>query len=123
MKYISLTGDIIGCAISVHKKLGPGLLESTYETCLEYELKKAGLETQSQVSLPIFYDRIRLDAGYKLDLLVENRVIVELKSVDRLLPIHEAQLLTYLKLSKKQVGLLLNFNVTILKNGVKRLVN
>ena len=114
---------IIGCAIKVHRALGPGLLESTYEVCLMHELVKMGLTVQAQVPLPVHYDGLKLDAGYKIDLLVENSVIVELKAVESLHPIHEAQLLSYLKLSGKKLGLLINFNVKMLKNGVKRLVN
>lgn len=118
-----ISEKIIGCAIKVHRTLGPGLLESTYEVCLVYELKKAGLKVERQVSLPIFYDGNKLDAGYQLDVLVEDKIILELKSVENLLPIHEAQLLTYLKLANKKLGLLINFNVTVLKNGIRRKMN
>lgn len=121
LNYIS--GKIIGCAIKVHRTLGPGLLERTYEICLIHELKKEGLKIKSQVALPIKYDGIQLDAGYKLDVLVEDEVILELKSVEKLLAIHEAQLLTYLKLANKKLGLLINFNVQVLKNGIKRKIN
>lgn len=121
MKQINLiTEKIIGCAIKVHKELGPGLLESTYEVCLEYELIEQGLQVERQKALPVIYNSIKLDAGYRIDLLVENSVIVELKSVDAIAPIHEAQLLTYLKLSGKKLGLLINFNVKLLKNGIMR---
>lgn len=123
MELNKISEIVIGCAIKVHKALGPGLLESTYEVCLVHELNKAGLKVQSQVALPVIYDGIKLDAGYRIDLLVEDLVIVELKAVDSLLPIHEAQLLSYLKLSNKKLGLLINFNVKLLKNGIKRLVN
>ena len=123
MELNALSEKIIGCAIKVHRTLGPGLLESTYEVCLVHELKKAGLKVERQVSLPVIYDGIKLDAGYQLDVLVEDAVIVELKSVENLLPIHEAQLLTYLKLANKKLGLLINFNVTLLKNGIKRKIN
>jgi GxxExxY protein len=123
MELNDLSEKIIGCAIKVHRTLGPGLLESTYEVCLVHELKKAGLKVKRQVSLPIFYDGIKLDAGYQLDILVEDKIILELKSVENLLPIHEAQLLTYLKLANKKLGLLINFNVTILKNGLRRKMN
>lgn len=123
MELNKISETIIGCAIKVHKALGPGLLESTYEICLVHELTKAGLKVQSQLALPVIYDGIRLDAGYRIDLLVEDAVIVELKAVDSLLPIHEAQLLSYLKLSEKKLGLLINFNVKLLINGIKRLVN
>ena len=121
LNYIS--GKIIGCAIKVHRTLGPGLLERTYEICLIHELRKEGLKIKSQVALPIKYDGIQLDAGYKLDVLVEDEVILELKSVEKLLAIHEAQLLTYLKLANKKLGLLINFNVQVLKNGIKRKIN
>lgn len=118
-----ISETVIGCAIKVHKTLGPGLLESTYEICLIHELKKAGLNVQSQVALPVIYDGVKLDAGYRIDLLVEDAVIVELKAIDTLLPIHEAQVISYLKLSEKKLGLLINFNVKLLINGVKRLAN
>lgn len=118
-----LSEKIIGCAIKVHRALGPGLLESAYEACLAHELTKAGLQTRRQVPVPIIYDGIKLDAGYQLDLVVEDRIIVELKSVEMLLPIHEAQLITYLKLTGMRLGLLINFNVALLKNGIKRKVN
>jgi len=118
-----ITESIIKAALKVHTALGPGLLENVYETCLIYELEKKNIEVKSQVSLPVIYDEIKMDIGYRLDLLVQDQVIVELKSVDKLLPIHEAQLLSYLKLSQKKVGLLINFNVTHLKKGIKRFVN
>jgi GxxExxY protein len=118
-----LTGTIIGAAMKVHSVLGPGLLESAYETCLIHELRKQGLAVAAQVALPVEYDGVRLDAGYRIDLLVEDRVIVELKAVDQLLPIHQAQMLSYLKLSGKRVGLLINFNVVHLKHGIKRMLN
>ncbi len=123
MELNELSEKIIGCAIKVHRTLGPGLLESTYEVCLVHELKKAGLKVERQVPLPVIYDGIQLDAGYQLDVLVEDTIILELKSVEILLPIHEAQLLTYLKLANKKLGLLINFNVTLLKNGIKRKMN
>ena len=116
-----LTQKVIGCAIEVHKQLGPGLLESTYETCLLLELKQAGIEARYQVELPILYKNTNIDAGYRLDILITNKLIVELKSVEKLLPIHSAQLLTYMKLSNVSTGLLINFNTTKLINGVKRL--
>jgi GxxExxY protein len=118
-----ITGAIVDCAMKVHTALGPGLLESAYEACLKHELRRRGFKVVSQVELPIFYDGVRIDAGYRIDLLVEDTVIVELKAVERLLPIHEAQLLSYLKLSRKRFGLLRNFNVEHLKNGIKRLAN
>lgn len=123
MKINDVTGQIIDAAIKVHTALGPGLLESAYETCLSHELHKRGLKVQTQVILPIEYDGIRLDAGYRIDVLVEDRVIVELKAVETMNPIFEAQILSYLKLSKIEVGLLINFHVPRLKDGVKRIVN
>lgn len=123
MELNQISGAIIDSAMKVHTALGAGMLESTYEICLIHELKKRGLNVQSQLALPVVYDGIKLNAGYRIDLLVENEVIVELKAVERIMPIHEAQLLSYLKLSKKKLGLLLNFNVVHLKNGIKRMVN
>jgi GxxExxY protein len=123
MELNEITEKIIGCAIKVHKVLGPGLLENTYEVCLVHELRKIGLEVAAQLALPVIYDGVTLDAGYRIDLLVETQVIVELKAVDRLMPIHEAQVISYLKLSGKKVGLLINFNVMLLRDGIKRLVN
>jgi len=117
-----LTEKIIGGAIKVHKVLGPGLLESAYEACLVFELRSMGLSLETQRPLPIVYGTVRLDCGYRLDLVVENKVIVELKAIEKLLPIHEAQLLSYLKLSGLKTGLLLNFHVQLLKDGIKRLV-
>jgi GxxExxY protein len=114
--------DIIGCAYKVHSKLGPGLLESTYQICLEYELKKMGYFIEVEKALPVIYDEIKLDAGYRIDLMVNKSVIVELKSVEAITDIHIAQLLTYLKLSKIKLGLLINFNVKDLKQGIKRFV-
>ena len=118
-----LTDQIIGCAIEVHRHLGPGLLESVYEECLCYELSQLGLRFERQVHLPVSYKGIKLECGHKLDLVVEDSVVVELKAIDELAPIHQAQLLTYLKTSNKKVGLLINFNVQFLKNGLKRVVN
>jgi len=120
MQINQLTAKIIGCAIEVHRELGPGLLESAYEECLDYELKQAGLHTKRQVPVPVIYKDIKLDCGYRIDILVENRVVLELKTVDILIPVHEAQILTYMKFGKKEIGLLVNFNVTLLKNGIKR---
>jgi GxxExxY protein len=116
-----LTERIIGFAIEVHRHLGPGLVESAYEECLCYELNQAGFTLRRQVSLPVVYKSVRLDCGYRLDIVVENRVIIELKAVERLLPVHEAQVITYLKLSGIPTGLLLNFNTPVLKEGVRRL--
>jgi len=117
-----LTHEIIRAAMKVHTALGPGLLESAYQDCLLFELHRSGLETRKEVELPVVYDGVRIDVGYRLDLLVEDSVIVEVKSVDQLAGIHEAQLITYLKLSNTPIGLLINFNVLSLKNGIKRLV-
>ncbi|MBQ4834239.1 GxxExxY protein [Pseudoalteromonas sp. MMG010] len=116
----ALTHKVIGCAIEVHSQLGPGLLESTYESCLIFELKQQGLLVKSQVILPIHYKGHSIDAGYRLDILLPKTLIIELKSVEKLLPIHSAQLLTYMKLADIQTGLLINFNVSKLVNGVKR---
>jgi GxxExxY protein len=118
-----LTEQIIGAAIEVHRQTGPGLMESVYEECLCYELSQLGLRFQRQVHLPVSYKGIQLDCGFKMDLLVEDSVVLELKTVDQLLPVHFAQLLTYLKLSGKRVGLLINFNEPVLTKGLKRLVN
>ena len=118
-----LTETIIGAAMNVHRELGPGLLESAYESCLVFELVKAGLHIEEQKPLPVLYKDVKLSCGYRLDLMVEDDVIVEIKSVDKLLPIHQAHILSYLKLSNCKVGLLINFNVTVLKNGIKRVVN
>ena len=118
-----VSGEIIDAAIKVHSALGPGLLESAYKKCLEHELRKRGLNVVSELPLPIVYDGVQLDVGYRIDHLVENSVVVEVKAVERLLPIHEAQLLTYLRLSRCQLGLLINFNVEVLRLGIKRMVN
>jgi GxxExxY protein len=114
--------DIIGFAYRVHSKLGPGLLESTYQVCLEYELKKMGYNVEVEKALPIIYEDVKLDAGYRIDLIVNKSVIVELKSVEAINDLHIAQLLTYLKLSNIKLGLLINFNVKDLKQGIKRFV-
>jgi len=118
-----LSHAVIGAALKVHSALGPGLLESAYEHCLLYELHKQNIHAQSQVSLPIHYDGQTIEAGYRIDVLVENKLILELKATESLLPIHTAQLLSYLKMSDKSLGLLINFNVASLKNGIKRVVN
>jgi GxxExxY protein len=123
MEFDDITPQIIGCAIEVHKNLGPGLLESTYLGCLAYELSKAKLRFLTEVPLPVRYKEIQLDCGYRIDILVEERIILELKSVEKLLPIHHAQVLTYLKLSNLGVGLLMNFNVELMKKGIIRIVN
>jgi GxxExxY protein len=122
LKFDKLSNQIIGCAIEVHKTLGPGLLESTYEQCLAYELKRLNIPFKLQHPLPVEYKEVRLDCGYRIDMLIGNRVIVELKSVDSILPIHQAQLLTYMKLSGIRIGLLMNFNVKYMKTGIKRMV-
>ncbi len=123
MEYLnSLSYEIIGAAYQVHSELGPGLLESTYEVCLEYELIKRGFKVERQKALPVIYDDKKLDAGYRIDLLVEDSIIVELKSVAAIEPIHKAQIMTYLKLSELSLGLLLNFNVTDMKKGINRFV-
>lgn len=116
----SLTQKVIGCAIEVHKELGPGLLESTYESCLIYELTTAGILAKNQVLLPVQYKNQFIDAGYRLDILLPDKLIIELKSVEKLAPIHTAQLITYLKLSNIKTGLLINFNVNRLTDGIKR---
>ena len=122
MKFAELTEKIIKAAIEVHSQLGPGLLESAYEECLVYELQKMGLRVERQKPVPLIYKEIKLECGYRIDILVEDKVIVELKSVEEILAIHEAQILTYLKLAQKEVGLIINFNVKQLKNGLKRFV-
>jgi GxxExxY protein len=114
---------ILDSSFKVHSALGPGMLESSYEACLMYELNKLGLKVLSQEKLPIIYDGMRLEAGYRIDLFVEDEIIVEIKTVERLLPVHTAQLLSYLKLSEKKLGFLINFNVPRLMDGIKRVVN
>ncbi len=123
MKENILSNIIIGCAIEVHKQLGPGLLESTYEACLAHELRRKGLNIVQQQALPVIYKGIKLEAGYRIDILAEQKVIIEIKSVDALADIHMAQILTYLKLKELKLGLLINFNSVLLKNGIKRVVN
>ena len=118
-----ISEKIIGCAIQVHRELGPGLLESSYEECLYYELVQSGLLVEKQKPLPLIYKEVKLDCGYRLDLLVEKKVIVEVKSVEALNDIYLAQVLTYLKLSGCKLGLLMNFNVILMKDGIKRIVN
>ena len=115
-----ITEKIIGGAIEIHKVLGPGLLESAYEECLAFELQNAGLTIERQKPVPVVYKGIKLDCGYRIDILVEDTVLIELKTVDAFNPVHEAQILTYMKFSKKSIGLLINFNVALLKNGLKR---
>ena len=123
MIHQEITEGIINGAMRVHTALGPGLLESAYEACLAYELRKQGLSVETQVPLPVIYEGVRLDVGYRIDLVVAEVVIVELKSVDAIAPIHKAQLLSYLKLSGRKVGLLLNFNVVHLRDGLIRMVH
>jgi GxxExxY protein len=117
-----LSGRIVHAAYQVHESLGPGLLESVYEVCLAHELTKSGLRTERQVPLPVVYDDLKLEAGFRIDLLVERQLIVELKAVEGLLPVHQAQVLTYLKLSGYRLGLLINFNVPVLREGIRRVV-
>jgi GxxExxY protein len=119
----ALSHRIIGCAMRVHAELGPGLLESAYEACLVYELQCEGLAVQRQLYLPLRYKGIEIDCGYRIDLIVEDAIIVELKTVSAILPVHSAQLLTYLRLTNRQLGLLINFNVALLREGVRRLVH
>jgi GxxExxY protein len=114
--------SIVDAALAVHRSLGPGLLESAYELCLAHELERRGRTVAKQTVLPIVYDSIKLDAGYRIDLIIDDTVIVEVKAVEVLAPLHEAQLLTYLKLSGRRLGLLINFNVVLLKNGIKRMI-
>lgn len=120
MKENLLTENIIGCAIEVHKALGPGLLEGAYEECLHYELLQSGLAVVRQAPVPLFYKEVEMNCGFRADLIVENQVIIEVKAVDKLAGIHKAQLMTYLKLAEMRVGLLINFNVPLLKDGIVR---
>ena len=117
-----LSGKVIGAAIKVHRELGPGLLESAYEVCLSYELRDCGLAIETQKALPVVYRGVKLDCGYRMDIVVEGKIILELKAIEKLLPIHEAQLLSYLRLSGMTQGLLVNFHSELLKDGIKRLV-
>lgn len=118
-----LSKIVFDCSLKVHKNLGPGLLESAYEECLFYELKKSGLHIEKQKPLPLIYEEVKLDIGYRVDIIVENKLILEIKSVEALNDVHFAQLLTYLKLTDCKLGLLINFNVNLIKNGIKRVVN
>ena len=118
-----ISGQIVDAAMRVHSALGPGLLESAYESCLLFELHKRGLKANQQVAFPVIYETVKIDVGYRIDILVEDAVIVEIKSVAELCPIHEAQLLSYLKLNNKKLGLLINFNTVQLKDGIVRMVN
>ena len=123
LKGNQLTSEIISSAIEVHRHLGPGLLESTYEECMVFELQERNLEIKRQIEIPILYKGNKLGQSYSIDILVNNQVVIELKSVNKIEPIHDAQLLTYLRLSNKRYGLLLNFNVPVMKQGIKRLLN
>ena len=123
MERDEITGTVIDAAMKVHTALGPGLLESVYQKCLQHELQKRGLKVESEVWLPVVYDGMQIEGGYKVDLIVEGGIIVELKVVEHLLEVHKAQLLSYLRLSGKELGLLINFNVVHLKDGIKRIVN
>lgn len=114
---------VFDCAFKVHRTLGPGLLESAYEECLYYELLKTGLKVEKQKPLPLVYEEVKLEIGYRLDLIIENKFVVEIKSVESLTDVHMAQILTYLKLSDCKLGMLINFNVTLIKNGIKRVIN
>lgn len=118
-----ISNKVIGCAIDVHKKLGPGLLESAYQECLFYKMTKSGLWVEKEVACPVVFEEVILNHGYRIDLLVENKVVLELKTVDSILDVHLAQILTYLKLGNYKLGLLINFNVFVLKSGIKRVVN
>jgi GxxExxY protein len=122
MKFDALSNRVIGCAIEVHRELGPGLLESTYEQCLVHELKQKDIQCVTQKQLPVQYKGLHLDCGYRIDLLLENSLIVELKCVESLQPIHEAQILTYMKITQIKTGLIINFNVQYLRKGIKRFV-
>ena len=117
-----LTGSILRCAYKVHSKLGPGLLESAYEECLHYELDKAGISVFKQKPMPLVYEEKKLELGYRIDLLVDNKVVIEIKSVEAINPVHLAQLMTYLKLSQCRIGFLINFNVVSLKDGIRRVI-
>ncbi len=121
-EFSGTSGKVIGCAIEVHKTLGPGLLESTYRACLSHEISNQGISHRTEVPLPVSYKGIHLDCGYRLDFLVNDQIIIELKSVERLIPVHDAQLLTYMKLAKIQQGLLMNFNTKRLKEGLKSFI-
>lgn len=123
MEENELSKIVFDCALKVHQALGPGLLESAYEECLFYELKKTGLYVEKQKTLPLVYEEVKLDIGYRIDIIIESKLIIEIKSVETLNDVHFAQLLTYLKLTDCKLGMLINFNVTLIKNGIKRVVN
>jgi len=118
-----LSYAVIRCPLKVHTELGPGLLESAYEACLAHELRKNGLKVETQVALPVIYDGIQIDLGYRLDAVVNDHLVIEIKAIENVLPVHKAQLLSYLRLSKRQLGLLINFHVTHLREGISRVVN
>jgi GxxExxY protein len=123
MHFNEVSGEVVDAAMKVHSALGAGLLDTVYEACLAYELNQRGFRTASQLPLPVIYRGVRIDLGFRLDILVENLIVVEIKAVDAITPVHQAQLLTYLKLSQKHVGLLINFNVVHLRDGIRRMVN
>ncbi len=123
MEIENIASRIVAAAMKVHTALGPGLLESAYQKCLQYELQKEGLSVECEIALPVVYDKLKIDAGYRIDMMVEGVVIIENKTVEKLLPIHEAQLLTYLKMRNCKLGFLLNWNVPRMKDGIKRMVN
>jgi GxxExxY protein len=123
MELNDLSREIIGCAINVHRALGPGLLESAYQECLEFELKELGLKVEKEVPMPIVYKDVKLDHGYRIDLLVEGKIVIELKTVEAFTNVHTAQVLTYLRLGNYKLGLLINFQVSVLKDGIKRIIN
>ena len=123
MELNEISGKVIELAINVHKELGPGMLEGAYEACLRFELIRAGLKVETQLKLPIIYQGIKIDAGYRVDMLVQDSLILELKAMERLLPVHEAQLLSYLRMSGLKLGLLINFNQKLLRDGIRRVVN
>jgi len=118
-----ISGIIVDCAIKIHKELGPGLLESVYQAALAYELRKKGLEVSAEHPIPVIYEEVKLEVGFRADLIVEKKIIVEVKSIEAIAPVHGKQLLTYLRLSGKRLGLLLNFNVVLMKDGIKRVVD
>ena len=122
MEYNKITEIIIGCAIEVHRELGPGMLENVYKECLAYELREHGLEVKCEVPVPVIYKEITLNCGYRIDMLIEDKIILELKSVETLNSVHEAQILTYMRFSEKPIGLLINFNTKLLKHGIKRYI-
>ena len=122
-RYEAIAKEVVDACIQVHRALGPSLLESTYQKCLLYELSSRGLKVASEVSIPVVYKGVELDCGYRIDILVEDVIVLELKSVEKLLPVHSAQIITYLKLANKRLGFLLNFNVSLMKNGLNRFVN